>query len=294
MPKLSLDGTMGPAGVLDGPDFSITHDLGTTVGTNLFHSFREFSIKTGESATFSGPDSISNVFSRVTGGNPSNINGLLRSTIPSAGFYFLNPNGVMFGPNATLDVNGSFHVSTADELHLTDGGVFSAVKPDPAKKLLTSAPPSAFGFLPPPGGKPASLIMNGATLKVQNERSLSVTAGDVQITGGKLIAPSGRVNVVSAASAGEVEFGTTDLNSKINVQSISQLGEVDLAQGAQIQVDGVQSGSVVIHAGNLRLIGAAITSQSLSGTAGKKIEYLPDRRLCDEGRGCYGRRGRFR
>ena len=139
------DGTAGPRVRLDGPDFEIGADLGTRAGRNLFHSFERFSLDAGERATFSGPDAIRNVISRVTGGERSDIDGTIRSTIPGADFYFLNPAGVLFGPNASLDVQGSFHVSTADELRFADGAMFSAR--DPAASSFTVAAPEAFGFL---------------------------------------------------------------------------------------------------------------------------------------------------
>jgi filamentous hemagglutinin family protein len=71
--------------------------------------------------TFTGPDSVKNVIGRVTGGEPSSIDGTLASTIPDADLYLLNPAGILFSPNARLDVKGSFHASTADELRLGDG-----------------------------------------------------------------------------------------------------------------------------------------------------------------------------
>ena len=124
--QIVLDGSVGPAGTLSGPDFAIGAELGTTLGPNLFHSFSDFNILTGESATFSGPDAIDNVVSRVTGGSVSTIDGLLRSTIAGADFYLVNPSGILFGANAALDVDGSFHASTADHMRLSDGALFSA------------------------------------------------------------------------------------------------------------------------------------------------------------------------
>jgi filamentous hemagglutinin family protein len=112
--EVTLDGTMGPSGALAGPDVVIPDTVGQTQGTNLFHSFGVFNVNTGESATFTGPAVIDNVLSQVTGGSQSFIDGLLRSTIESANLWFINPSGVLFGPNASLDVHGSFHVSTAD------------------------------------------------------------------------------------------------------------------------------------------------------------------------------------
>ena len=104
--QIATDGTVGPATSLSGPDFTISSSLGTQTGANLFHSFQTFHIQTGESATFTGPGgpgSINTTISRVTGRQESFINGLLRSTIPDADLWFLNPAGVMFGENLEID-----------------------------------------------------------------------------------------------------------------------------------------------------------------------------------------------
>ena len=89
--EVITDGTLGQKINLPGPNFQITPDLGQQHGGNLFHSFQDFNLNSLESATFSGANNIQNILSRVTGGNPSNIDGLIRSTIPNANFYFLNP-----------------------------------------------------------------------------------------------------------------------------------------------------------------------------------------------------------
>jgi filamentous hemagglutinin family protein len=105
------DGSIGPDASVQptGPHYVITEAMGERpgVGSNLFHSFDEFNVLGGQSATFTGPGSIENVLSRVTGGNQSSINGLLRSSIPGADFYLLNPAGIFFGPRAQLDIDRS-------------------------------------------------------------------------------------------------------------------------------------------------------------------------------------------
>jgi filamentous hemagglutinin family protein len=135
--QVVTDGTVGPATALPGPDYAVTSDLGRLEGTNLFHSFSLFDVNTGESATFSGPNSIQNIVARVTGNNASDIDGTLASTIGGADVFFINPAGVIFGPNASLDIGGSFHVSTADEVRFPDGGLYSAL--DPAGSVFTTA-----------------------------------------------------------------------------------------------------------------------------------------------------------
>src|SRR5438876_1540613 len=125
--QIIRDGTLGPpGGALSGPTYQIPAELGQKVGPNLFHSFSQFNINNGEAATFTGPNDVQNVLSRVTGGGASWIDGMLRCTIPGANFYLINPSGVMFGPEAALDVSGSFTVTTANYLKLADGGRFDA------------------------------------------------------------------------------------------------------------------------------------------------------------------------
>ncbi len=143
--QVILDGTMGTDGPLRGPDYQVRAKYGHQAGANLFHSFQKFSVGTNESATFSGPSSVENIISRVTGGTSSWIDGTLRSTIDGANMYLLNPAGMMFGPNASLDITGSFHVSIADYLRLGSGERFYASPR--AGEVLSTAAPTAFGFL---------------------------------------------------------------------------------------------------------------------------------------------------
>src|SRR5207249_6769061 len=104
-----------------------------------------FDLTSTQSATFTGPANVQNILSRVTSGSPSSIDGAVNSQILGANLFFLNPYGVMFGPNAHISVSGSFAVSTANYLKLADGGKFNTSLG--GGDVLTSAPVSAFGFL---------------------------------------------------------------------------------------------------------------------------------------------------
>jgi filamentous hemagglutinin family protein len=110
-------------------------DGGAIRGSNLFHSFQEFNIDNGSGAYFSNPESISNILSRVTGNNLSNILGTL-GVLGNANLFLINPNGIVFGPNARLDVGGSFFASTADSILFENGVEFAASNPE-APPLLT-------------------------------------------------------------------------------------------------------------------------------------------------------------
>ncbi|MFQ5774398.1 MAG: filamentous hemagglutinin N-terminal domain-containing protein, partial [Kiloniellaceae bacterium] len=260
--QIETDGTMGAAQVLAGPNFGIGAGLGTQRSGNLFHSFRHFNINTGQSATFSGPDTIDNVISRVTGGTVSNIDGLLRSTIGTADFFFINPSGVVFGPNASLDVPGSFHVSTADQIRFPDGGVFDAS--NPANTVLSVADPSAFGFLT---ANPASITATGSELEVPAGQTLSVVGGNLDIVGGELLAPSGRINLASVSSPGQVVPSPGDLG----LEGFGALGTVNLRDGALLSTRGDPGGTVFIRGGRLIIDNSASSGTQTainSGTTG--------------------------
>ena len=180
--QIVTDGTRGTAGPIDppqaltGPAYSIPDTLGTQVGPNLFHSFSDFNINSGESATFSSAFTgvTNNVLSRVTGANLSNINGLLESTIPGADFFFINPNGIIFGPNATLNVPASFNASTADIINLENGGVFHAT--DVANTILTMGNITSLNWTSPDKG---TLTVQGSTLEVSAGNNFQISGGGI-------------------------------------------------------------------------------------------------------------------
>lgn len=150
--QVVMDSTLGQAGPLAGPNFQIPAKLGKAVGNNLFHSFAEFSLTSDQSATFTGPDFIQNILGRVTEGKASQIDGLLKSEIDGAGLFLMNPNGIVLGKNAKVDVSGSFVLTAQDRIKLGDAAEFTS-KSDVSS--FSQAAPEAFGFL---GDNPAGKI----------------------------------------------------------------------------------------------------------------------------------------
>jgi filamentous hemagglutinin family protein len=255
---MAMDGSLGTKATLAGPNYIIGHELGQIRGSNLFHSFGQFNVLVGESATFTGPNSIANVLSRVTGGRQSIIDGLLRSQIPGANLYLMNPSGVVFGPNASLDVSGSFHVSTADYLRFDDGGKFFA---NPSQgSILSVAPVAAFGFL---SENPSPISIQRSDLRVPDGKTLSVIGGDIQFVGdpvsvpvrGALIAPMGRINIASVASPGEAIPNNSTATPDLHVESFSRLGTISTSNEALISVivppNFAAAGTIIIRGGQL-------------------------------------------
>ena len=277
--EIITDGTFGIKTNLPGPNYLIDKSLGQQYGNNLFHSFQEFNLQYDEKATFSGPNNIQNVISRVTGGNPSSIDGLIQSTIPNADFYFLNPYGIMFGPNANLDIQGSFHASTADYLRLGENGKFLTSHPE--QSILTVAEPQAFGFL----DNPASIDIQGGFLFMPPEQTLSIIGGDINITDSVLFTPSGQINLVAIKEA-EISLNNLQVNSfeKLGTITISQssvklLQEISLAN---IDVSGMPipdmlppniGGQIFIRARQFVLNKGSIFADTYQGN-GKNIDIL--------------------
>ncbi|MGF1937804.1 MAG: filamentous hemagglutinin N-terminal domain-containing protein [Nostoc sp. ChiQUE02] len=148
---------------------------GVQSGTNLFHSFAEFNVNNGQRVYFANPTGIANILSRVTGNNPSNILGTL-GVNGAANLFLLNPKGIIFGPNAQLDIQGSFLATTGNSFQFPDGSEFSATNPQ-APPLLTMSVPVGVQF----GSQPTASITNEGNLVTGKD--LTLNAGNLDLQG---------------------------------------------------------------------------------------------------------------
>ena len=260
--EVILDGSLGREGALSGPAYRIGAELGQQHGGNLFHSFRDFNLQSHESANFFGPETVNNIIGRVTGGNPSSIDGIIRSTIPNADLYLINPAGLVFGPNAQLDVPGSFHASTADTLRFQEGGEFNAHEPE--NSLLSVAPVAAFGFL---SDSPAPLSIEGAQLSVSHGKTFSLIAGNLSLNHQASIAASaGHFNLASVTGKGDVKLMPENLSL-----SAEPAGKFNV-QDSRVSVSGEGGGSIVIRAGQLILDNGQLEAETLGHEPGQGID----------------------
>ena len=234
-------------------------------GSNLFHSFEKFNVGTGDTALFTAdPVPTDNVISRVTGGDASSIYGTIASDIAGADLYLLNSSGILFGPDARLDVQGSFHASTADFLRMADelGTDLLAFSED---SRLAFAHPAAFGFL----GAPTGISVAESSLQVPEGQTLSFVGGDLRIDGAALQALGGRIQLASVASAGEVPV---DL-SEAYLDNFERLGSVELTN-ALLDVDsfgGSDAGRISVSAGDLLQILGYVSARGFDGSDGGNI-----------------------
>ncbi len=220
---------------------------GAIRGSNLFHSFREFNIGEGKGGYFENPAAIENIFSRVTGSNPSNILGTL-GVLGDANLFFLNPNGILFGPNASLDLRGSFLGTTANSIVFPDGKQFSAANPE-APPILTVNVKQPIG-LQFEGRE--EVISNQGLLAVDPGQNLALVGGDITLDGGSLIAPGGRVELGGLSAAGEI--GLSD-DSSLSFPDEIKRADVTLTNAANVIVGAGGGGSITVNARNIELSG---------------------------------------
>jgi len=253
--EVITDGSVGQQVDIQAPDnvYEISADLGRTSGNNLFHSFTQFNVEQGYTANFSGPANIQNIISRVTGPDASHIDGTLQSSIQGANLFLLNPNGVLFGSTASLNISGSFYASTADYVKFGENDYFYS---DPAKQsTFVSAEPSAFGFI---SNAPNKIEATGSQLSVTEGNSLSFIGGDINLDGAQLNAVNGTVNIASVASSGEVTRSVEDTNTA----QFNELGNISLSNSANIDTSGSSGGRIVIRGGNLTLDNSNIAANT--------------------------------
>ena len=229
-------------------------DGGATRGKNLFHSFSKFDIDEGRGAYFSNPTGIENIISRVTGSNASNILGTL-GVLGNANLFFANPNGIVFGPNARLDVSGSFFASTSDSFIFDNGFEFSASNPQ-APPLLTVNMPIGLRFRDNPGSitigndQVTNPTSNSVSIQVQPGKTLAFVGGEINLNGRRLRAPGGRIELGALAAEGVV-----GINNDFSLSFPENVARADVSMNAaDVDVTSGDKGSISINAKNINIL----------------------------------------
>lgn len=270
------DGTLGDEGSVVTPNVTIEGvtgeriDGGATRGANLFHSFSEFDLNEEQRVYFNNPNGIQNIFSRVTGLKNSEILGTL-GVLGQANLFLINPNGIVFGKNAKLDLDGSFLATTANAIQFGSQGLFSATNPE-TPPLLT-VQPSALLFTQ----KPTGAIANQASLKVANNKSLLLVGGEINLMGGSAIASDGRIELIAIA-----DLGTLSLDPSFLLSVPDEIPKADISLSGQAKVDTSGRGG-----GAIKLVGRNITlieSATITADVNKQGTQNGQRMLIDASR----------
>ena len=258
---------------------------GAVRGSNIFHSFREFNIGEGRGGYFDNPAAIANIFSRVTGSNPSNILGKL-GVLGNANLFFLNPNGILFGPNASLDLKGSFLATTADSILFPDENQFSATNPE-VPPLLTVNVKQPIGLefegkatearIENRSTAPAGVNSTGdslAGLRVNNSRSLLLVGGDIEIDRGGLHARGGRVELAGISGNQKVELNLNGNNLSLNFPEDIALLDIALTNDSVVSASGSGGGEIRVWGRNVTLSeGSIIETVTIGSENGKKSDH---------------------
>ncbi len=287
--QISGDGSLGTTVFPLGTTFLING--GTTSGNNLFHSFSEFSVPSGNVAAFHNATTIENIIGRVTGGNISQIEGII-SANGTANLFLINPAGITFGSNAIISVGGSFFASTADSILFADGVEFNAGSAT-ANPLLTVSAPVGLAFKGSQGqirvegsghnrtvqDPTFSPFIPGAPQGVQlySGGTLALVGNGVNLEGGEVFAPGGRVEVASVESGrvglsqangrwaltfpDNLNFGDIRLTNRALIDASDYIPTAFDANG-EVQVAGRQ---IALGDGSLVLL-QNLGSQDASGT----------------------------
>jgi len=242
---LPLNSTVTPGGT------TFTIEGGTEADRNLFHSFREFSVPTGGTAFFNNANTIQNIFTRVTGGSISNIDGLIKAN-GNANLFLLNPNGIIFGPKASLNIGGSFLGTTANSINFADGTSFSATNPE-TTPLLTISIPTSLQF----GANPGQIVNQSVVVSAQKDSGqgndkpiglevlpgqiLALVGGDVVLPGGFLTAPGGRIELGSVGANSLVSLAFNDSGFALGYAGVQNFQDIQLSQGAAVNASDIDA-----------------------------------------------------
>lgn len=262
----------------------ITITGGSEAGRNLFHSFQQFSLNTGNTAFFNNSTNVENIITRITGSSISNIDGLIRAN-GSTNLFLINPNGIVFGSNASLNIGGSFFASTASAIAFNDGQQFSAVNPQPAPLLTVSAPVGlVFGnnpgnivnrsqtTIPTTNPDPSAPPFVRVGLQVQPQKTIGLIGGDILIDNGSVTAPQGRIELGSVKGTGTASILPDDSGFSLGYTNVPNFGNIELSNRAKLDASGLTGGAITLQSSNLNITnGSQVESNTFGAGIGKPI-----------------------
>ncbi|MDJ0633894.1 MAG: filamentous hemagglutinin N-terminal domain-containing protein [Xenococcaceae cyanobacterium MO_188.B29] len=262
--QITLDGTTNT--ILTPIDNGIRIDDGNRAGNNLFHSFEQFSLFNGSEAFFNNANDIVNIFSRVTGGNISNIDGLLRAN-GTANLFLLNTAGIIFGENAQLNIGGSFVATTAESI-LFNNYEFSATNPD-VPPLLTVNIPLGLQY----GANPGEIINrsvapdseeNTVGLQVKPSQTLALLGGNISLEPGNITVEGGRIQLGSVGANAQVSLNF-DEGLIFEAEGVENFQDLTLSQGSRVDGDGKANSEIRVDGRRLLLEDGSIITTSNEG-----------------------------
>ncbi|MBX9258668.1 filamentous hemagglutinin N-terminal domain-containing protein [Desmonostoc muscorum CCALA 125] len=269
---------------------------------NLFHSFKEFSLIKNDIADFQYVGNVQNIITRVTGKSRSNIDGILKVN-GTANLFLINPNGIIFGPNASLQIRGSFVASTASSFNFADGTKFSATDPQ-TTSLLTVSVPNGLQFgataeairnqsqAKNPDGETTNIFGQPVGLQVEPDKTLALIGGNITLEGGNLTANGGQIELGSVASNSLVSINPTSQGWSFGYKDVQNFQNILLIPGtegsgipSQVDASGNSGGSIQLNAKSVELRGDGVRliSQTIGDRHGKDVTINTEKLIIRDG-----------
>lgn len=257
---------------------------GAIRGNSLFHSFQEFKIRDAYTTEFANPQGITNIFSRVTGSNISEIFGTL-AVDGSANLFLINPNGIVFGENAAVNIGGSFMATTAESIEFNSGDRFSTI--EPGRPLLTIDFPIGLGMGSNPGdidviGKQNNVQLEipgfrvvtenlPESIQVSSGENISLIGGKINFSGGGLQAPQGYINIVSVNGNQTLRLLPKSNWFTVDLDNVSIAKDIIFNNAAYVDVSGEEAGNIDISGRNIIINGGSVILADTSSPTDSEI-----------------------
>jgi filamentous hemagglutinin family protein len=263
-------------------------EKGAIRGNNLFHSFTEFNVNNNQQVYFYNPAGITNILTRVTGIYPSTIDGKL-GVNGNANLFLINPNGIIFGSGATLDIKGSFLATTAQGIKLGETGFFSATEPSTSNLLTVN--PNAF-FENALRNQQAT-INNQGNLQVKSGKTITLYAPNI-INTGQIIAPKGTIEIlgnnINILPNSILDVSSNNLGGKILIggenqdnSNLPKAQTIFIDENVNIKADAIANGNggniTILSENNTEIRGNITAKGGQNSGNGGKIEIIGNQKL---------------
>ena len=257
-PLTSHANPVGPTVINGTASFATTgNTLAITNSPNAILNWQQFNIGKNETTKFIQQNSQSSVLNRITGQDPSQIFGQLQS---NGKVLLLNPNGVLFGPTAKVDVQslilsnlnlsnadflaGKYHFTGTSTGALTNQG--SITTPMGGSVYLIGSDVANSGIITSPSGEVVLAAGTSVTLGNLNtpELTVTLTADTQKATNlGTITAAGGKIDMYGAL---------VENSGQLKANTVKLLGDtVILTSTADIDVSEVGAGGTALIGGGL-------------------------------------------
>jgi filamentous hemagglutinin family protein len=255
---------------------------GTVAGSSLFHSFDSFSpgsITTEFDLSDPATAGVSNIFSRVTGSAASLLDGPLRvvGAIANPTFFLLNPNGVLIGPSAEIDIPGSVLITTANSISFEDGTVFAASDMAASPLLSISAPVGLqFGAMAEPIAANGRVSSDSVIAPPESDErydftpdtTLTLLGGSLDLTDAYFAVPAGRIQLGSVGPHAQV--GLDAATQALTYSANTPLQDIQLNHSG-LSVSGLGGGDIQVIGRQLQMNSSILVSDTFGNENGGLI-----------------------